>query len=84
MTRAEKYVINLDANGQSTMRIRFGFGAAGEEVQKMLEIPGIERIRVRIDGTIPEIAFTPSPKPYRLLDIKQRIKQLTLDVKGTI
>lgn len=84
MTRAEKYVIHLDANGQSTMRVRFGFGAAGEEVQKLLLTPGLERIRLRIDGTDPEITFQPSIKPYRLLDIKQKIKQLTLDVKGTI
>ena len=84
MTRAEKYIIRVEANGQSTTRIRFGFGAAGEEVQKLLEQQGIEKIRVHIDGTTPEISFTPSPKTARLLDIKQKIKQLTLDVKGTI
>jgi hypothetical protein len=84
MTRAEKYLIRLESNGQSTLRVRFGFGAAGEEVQKLLEQPGVERIRVNIDGTSQEIIFIPSLKSFRLLDIKQRIKQLTLDVKGTI
>lgn len=84
MTRAEKYNIRLEANGQSTTRVRFGYGAAGEEVQKLLEHPGMERIHVNIDGTTPEITFAHSPKGHRLLDIKQRIKQLTLDVKGSV
>jgi hypothetical protein len=77
--KAEKYVIVTDAEGgQSSMRIRFGFGAAGEEVQKLLESAGTERVRVRIDGAQTEVVFLPG-KPQRLVDIKQRIKSLSFD-----
>lgn len=74
--KAEKYVIVTEAAGQSSMRIRFGFGAAGEEVQRLLE-SGVERIRVRIEGYPSETIF-PSGRPYKLLDIKQKIKSLSL------
>ncbi len=72
--KAEKYVIVTEHSGQSTMRIRFGFGAAGEEVQKLLDT-GAE-IRVRIDGNLSETIF-PSGRLYKLVDIKNKIKSLS-------
>jgi hypothetical protein len=73
--KAEKYVIVTESSGQSSMRIRFGFGAAGEEVQKLLET-GAEQIRVRIDGNPSETIF-PAGRIYKLVDIKHKIKSLS-------
>lgn len=75
--KAEKYLIVTEGNGQSTTKVRFGFGAAGEEVQKLLTA-GVELVRVKIDGTTHETTFVAS-RPWRLLDIKQRIKGLSAD-----
>lgn len=57
------------------MRIRFGFGAAGEEVQKLLDT-GADQIRVRIDGNPSETIF-PAGRIYKLVDIKHKIKSLS-------
>lgn len=73
--KAEKYLIVSEMNGQSTTKVRFGFGVAGEEVQKLIA-GGAERVRVKIDGTTHETTFV-SSRPWRLLDIKQRIKALS-------
>jgi hypothetical protein len=73
--KAEKYVIVTENSGQSHMRIRFGFGAAGEEVQKLLS-SGVEQIRVHIDGFTSETVF-PAGRPYKLVDIKHKIKSLS-------
>jgi hypothetical protein len=73
--KAEKYVIVTENSGQSSMRIRFGFGAAGEEVQKLLGT-GAEKIRVKIDGLPSETIF-PSGRTYKLVDIKHQIKGLS-------
>ena len=78
--RAEKYIIVSEVAGQTSSKIRFGFGAAGEEVQQLLETPGLERVRVKVDGMTVETTFVPG-KALRLLDIKQKIKQLTMDVR---
>ena len=78
--KAEKYNIFIEAGGQVSVKVRHGFGAAGEEVQKILDTGTVERIRVKIDGTNTEALFIPTPgKPYRLLDIKQKIKSLTFE-----
>ena len=78
--KAEKYNIFIEVGGQTSMKVRYGFGAAGEEVQKILDSGTVERIRVKIEDTNTEVFFVPTPgKPYRLLDIKQKIKSLTFD-----
>lgn len=77
--KAEKYIIVIEINGLASTKVRFGYGAAGEEVQKILEIPGLERIRIKVDGKPSEATFLPG-KTLRLLDIKQRIKSLTMDL----
>lgn len=78
IVKFEKYVIVAETGLPSPMmKIRFGFGAAGEEVQKLLDMQGVQNIRVRIDGTKLETVF-PGGRPWRLLDIKQRLKGLTL------
>ncbi|GEM_PF-2519925 len=82
--KAEKYLILTDVRPaepsseaiQTTTRVRFGFGAAGEEVQRVLETNGVERVRVRIDGENREVMFLPG-RAQRLLDIKQKIKSLS-------
>jgi hypothetical protein len=76
LVKAEKYVIVTESSGQVSMRVRFGFGAAGEEVQKLLE-QGAESIRVRIDGNASETIF-PCGRSYKLVEIKHRIKSLSL------
>jgi hypothetical protein len=76
--KAEKYLIVTESSAPAlpiVSKVRFGFGAAGEEVQKLLTT-GVERVRVRIDGTALETVFA-SARPWRLLDIKQRIKGLS-------
>ena len=78
---AEKYMIFIEANGSASTTIRFGFGAAGEEVQKILEMAGIEKVRVKIEGTKTEVAFLPSGS-VRLVDIKQKIKSLSFSQRS--
>jgi len=76
--KAEKYLITTEPASKETAvisKVRFGFGAAGEEVQKLL-VPGVDRVRVRIDNTKLETVFA-NGRPWRLLDIKQRIKGLS-------
>lgn len=75
--KAEKYVISTHVGDQTAARIRYGFGAAGEEVQKLLELPGLTRITVKIDGQRREVQFVPGGKPLRLVDIKARLKSLS-------
>ena len=84
--KAEKYNIFTEVNGETSMKVRYGFGAAGEEVQRLLDSAGtngspmISRIRVKIEDTTTEVSFVPTPgKPYRLLDIKQKIKSLSFE-----
>ena len=77
--KAEKYNIFVEVNGETSMKVRHGFGAAGEEVQKLLELPGLERIRVRIEGATTEVTLLPG-RTWRLVDIKQRIKSLSFDL----
>jgi hypothetical protein len=76
--KAEKYQISIESESGTTMKVRYGFGAAGEEVQRILVIPGTKQIRVRIEGENPEVSFDVS-KTWRLLDIKQRIKGLSFE-----
>ena len=84
--KAEKYNIFIEIRRESegsstlekTMKVRHGFGAAGEEVQKILEFPGLERIRVKIEDERGEVTFLPG-RIFRLVDIKQRIKSLSFD-----
>jgi hypothetical protein len=84
--KAEKYNIFIEVNGQTSMKVRYGYGAAGEEVQKILDTvnadgtPLVNCIRVKIEDTHQEVWFEPNPgKPYRLLDIKQKIKSLSFE-----
>jgi len=77
----EKYMISVEANGSVSLTIRYGFGAAGEEVQKILGNSGIEKVRVKIDGTNPEVSFLPGSSA-RLVDIKQKIKSLSFGRKS--
>jgi hypothetical protein len=76
--KAEKYLISIESADGTAMKIRFGFGAAGEEVQKILDLPGTKQIRVRIEGENPEVTFD-ALRPWRLVDIKQRIKGLSFE-----
>jgi hypothetical protein len=73
----EKYMIFIESNGSASTTIRYGFGAAGEEVQKILGNIGIEKVRVKIEGANPEVSFFPESST-RLVDIKQKIKSLSL------
>jgi hypothetical protein len=76
--KAEKYLITTEAATPTipvVSKVRFGFGAAGEEVQKLL-LTAVDRVRVRIDSTPIETVFV-TARPWRLLDIKQRIKGLS-------
>jgi hypothetical protein len=75
--KAEKYVIIIDQDGKSSTRIRLGFGAAGEEVQKLLSA-GADSVMVQVPSNGGQTVFY-SGKTWRLLDIKQRIKGLTAD-----
>ena len=85
--KAEKYNIFTEVNGQISMKVRFGYGAAGEEVQKLLDVaqadgpPLVDLIRVKIEDTNTEVSFVPTPgKSFRLLDIKQKIKSLSFNL----
>lgn len=77
--KAEKYIIVTEVSGQSDSRVRWGFGAAGEEVQKLLQLPGLERISIKIESKGPTATFQ-NNRQWKLLDIKQRIKGLSLDL----
>lgn len=76
--KAEKYCISIESTEGASMKVRYGFGAAGEEVQRILDIPGTKQIRVRIEGQNPEVSFD-AGRTWRLLDIKQRIKGLSFE-----
>ena len=76
--RAEKYDIFIESADGTSTKARYGFGAAGEEVQQILEIPGTVRVRVHIDGEQPEVVFE-TTRAWRLVDIKQRIKGLSFE-----
>ena len=74
--KAEKYLISTELGGTTSVRIRYGFGAAGEEVQKLLDLAGLERIRVKIEDQTREVQFLPG-RPYRLVEIKAKLKSLS-------
>ncbi len=74
--KAEKYLISTELGGTTSVRIRYGFGAAGEEVQKLLDLAGLERIRVKIEDETREVQFLPG-RPYRLVEIKAKLKSLS-------
>lgn len=76
--KAEKYLIQIEANGTISVKVRYGFGAAGEEVQRILDLLNPERIRVKIDGQTREVVFLPV-KQQRLANIKQKIKSLSFN-----
>jgi hypothetical protein len=76
--KAEKYNIVVESNGSAATKVRYGFGAAGEEVQRILDSGSVERVRVSIDGESTEILFQ-AGRPTRLLDIKQKIKSLSFE-----
>ncbi len=75
--KAEKYLISTEIGGGTTVRVRYGFGAAGEEVQKLLDLPGLVRIMVKIEGNRREVQFLPGGRLLRLVDIKGRLKSLS-------
>jgi hypothetical protein len=74
--KAEKYLLQIESGGTVSVKVRHGFGAAGEEVQKLLDTVNPERIRVKIEGQEREVVFFPG-RPQRLADIKQKIKALS-------
>jgi hypothetical protein len=74
--KAEKYLISMEIGGATSVRIRYGFGAAGEEVQKLLELAGLERISVKIEDQTREVQFFPG-RVLRLVDIKAKLKSLS-------
>ncbi|HET6400776.1 MAG TPA: hypothetical protein VFH95_05185 [Candidatus Kapabacteria bacterium] len=74
--KAEKYLISSEIGGTTSVRVRYGFGAAGEEVQKMLELAGLDRIRVKIEDETRVVEFFPG-RPYRLVEIKAKLKSLS-------
>jgi hypothetical protein len=74
--KAEKYLLQVEAAGAVSVKVRYGFGAAGEEVQRLFDLMRPERIRVKIEGQAREVEFLPG-KISRLADIKQKIKSLS-------
>ncbi len=76
--KAEKYLLQVEASGSISVKVRYGFGAAGEEVQRLLGLMNPERIRVKIEGQEREVEFLPG-KTSRLADIKQKIKSLSFN-----
>ncbi len=76
--KAEKYLLQVETGGTVSVKIRYGFGAAGEEVQKLLDLMSPERIRVKIEGQQREVEFKPG-RTFRLADIKQKIKSLSFN-----
>ena len=76
--KAEKYLLTIESSGTMSVKVRYGFGAAGEEVQRLLDLLNPERIRVKIEGEEREVEFLPG-RPFRLADIKQKIKSLSFN-----
>lgn len=74
---AEKYIITTEGTQEPLTVVRYGFGAAGEEIQKLLLAEGVKKIIVDVHGRNKRTEFA-KDKPWRLLDIKQRVKNLTL------
>ncbi len=73
--KAEKYVITTEGGVTPIKITRFGFGVAGEEIQKLL-LTDAKLIRVFVVGPNKETLFD-KEREWRLHDIKQRIKNLT-------
>ena len=77
--KAEKYIITTEGVETPARIIRMGYGIAGEEVQQFLS-EGAPTVRVHVVGPEKEAIFSrEKEKEWRLHDIKQRIKGLTLD-----
>ena len=74
--KAEKNLLEIESAGAVSVKVRYVFGAAGEEVQKLLDLAKPERIRVKIEGETREVEFVPG-RTFRLADIKQKIKSLS-------
>jgi hypothetical protein len=76
--KAEKYIITTEGVEKPSRIVRMGFGIAGEEVQKFLS-DGAPIVRVHVVGPEKDVLFAREKgKEWRLHDIKQRIKGLTL------
>ncbi len=75
--KAEKYIITTEGVDVPVTITRMGYGIAGEEVQKFLS-EGAPRVRIRVVGPEKETIII-QDRQWRLLDIKQRIKNLTSD-----
>jgi hypothetical protein len=71
----EKYLITSEGTETPVSIVRWGFGVAGEEIQRLL-LTDAKQIRVKVVGPEKEILFG-KDKEWRLLDIKQRVKNLT-------
>ncbi len=76
--KAEKYLIAIEVKGTTSVRVRYGFGAAGEEVQKLLGLADLDRVLVKIEGQTREVQFIPG-RPLRLVDIKSKLKSLSFN-----
>ena len=76
--KAEKYIITTEGVEIPSRITRMGFGIAGEEVQKFLS-DGAPLVRVHVVGPEKDVIFAKEKgKEWRLHDIKQRIKGLTM------
>lgn len=76
--KAEKYIITTEGVENPARITRMGFGIAGEEVQQFLT-DGAPTVRVHVVGPEKECVFAREKgKDWRLHDIKQRIKGLTM------
>ena len=71
----EKYLISSEGTETPVQIVRWGFGVAGEEIQKLL-LTDAKQIRIKVIGPDKETVFV-KDKEWRLHDIKQRIKNLT-------
>jgi hypothetical protein len=74
---AEKYIITTEGSGEPLTVVRYGFGAAGEEIQKLLAKQDVTKVLVDVHGHNKHTHFS-KDKNWRLLDIKQKVKNLTL------
>ena len=74
--KAEKYVITAEGTPEPLKLVRWGFGAAGEEIQKLLTDMNVKLVRIEVSG-LNKFAVFGRDKIWRLLDIKQKIKGLT-------
>jgi hypothetical protein len=74
--KAEKYIITTEGNEHPIKVVRWGFGAAGEEIQKILCDASVKIVRITVVGPEKQTFFG-RDKEWRLLDIKQKIKSLT-------